>query len=408
MHSLNNIFFKVINIKVFPLYFESKLYFINYSTFKKTFGTALWLITRRILRFIKRVIVHSKVISVPFIISLFFIIIFLKIGFSLGEINSYQRAFWEFKDFFLTAIFITMTTNVFQEAIRYRKNISKQSYTYYEFRWSAENFIFKLSNLINFIPRDDHPILIFEHQLYDVFLKDLEDFIITKKDDLKMVKKEIPIEVNPVRYLTFVLKEFKSYIENTKDSIVESDLIGFESYDKQILNELIFYLNIKIEIIKNAPEYCYNDEDLSIYLAKQISEILKDISSLLFRFSATLRRPWRWDLRKTFYIKQILINDGFYFYEIGQNDDTNFYDKYVKDVFDNFEGVDKFRFIKIIIPLISFFTSYLIVFKIQNTFLLSVFSILIISVISPGIYKKRFIYYFLIVFSFFIKYLNIL
>lgn len=407
MYSSNDIFSKLVNIKIFPLYFESKLYFVSYSTFKVTLNTVVWLINRRFLRFIKRTIVHSKIISVSFIIPLFFIAIFLKIGFSLGEIKSYPGAFWEFKDFFLTAILITMTTNIFQEGSRYRKNILVQSSIYYEFRWTSENFISELSKLIGFVPREGEPILIFEHQLDDIFLKDLKEFVVNKKENLNIVEREIPIEVNSTRFLILVLKEFKTYIESTKSTIIEHDIIGFSSYDKRILNEIIFYLNIKIEVIKNASDYCSNEKELSIYLAKQISEILEEIPPILFRFSASLRRPWRWDLRRSFYIKQILINDGFTFYEIGQSDKANFYDKYVKDVSDDFIGIDKFRLIKFFVPFISFFTSYLIIFKIKNIFFLSILSILFISKISPSIYKKRFFYYFLILLSFFIKYLNI-
>lgn len=404
------IYLKVKNAKVFPIYFEYKLYLVKFEIFRLTISSVIWLILRRLARFIKRIVMQSKVLSFPFIISLFFVTIFLRLGFSLEEFKSYPEAFWEFRDFFLTAIFITITTNIFQEERLFKKNLSLQSSLYSNYIYNSTDFILSLSKIIAFEPEKKQPILIYEYQLYDVFFTDLDSFIDNKKSRLTIVKEEVPIEINQTLYLTLILKKFKTYIEYTSNSITENTLIGFGNYDKEIFNELSFFLDVKIAIIQNAPNCYRNEEDLNRYLAVQISEVIKESSPLLFRTAATLRRPWRWDLRRTFQIKQILSDNGYYFYEIGEDNNFNFYNQHLQETNDDFIFVDKLRFYKIIICLLTLITLYLIVFKIKS--ILGLMILLLLAIIIIFKLKKnthiKFTYTILIlIFSTLIKYINL-
>ena len=135
-------------VKIFVIYKKS-IYKINISDGIFIIRQTLWLLRRRVLRFIKRVLLRSTNIIIVLLCAVLFSLLIVPIGLHLEKYNNWYETFWDLRIFFLTSVLIVFVTTNMNEEKKRREGLGNQYFTYSSFMSVSESYIKDLLTLIN-------------------------------------------------------------------------------------------------------------------------------------------------------------------------------------------------------------------------------------------------------------------
>lgn len=268
-------------------------YKINIKDGKFILSQQLWLITRRFLRFFKRIALRSTNTIIVIICAILFAFIIIPIGLFLDEYDNWYDAIWDMRTFLLTSVFVVLiSTNINAEKER-RRTLNTQFETYTMFVFRTESYI---EDLLLLTGSEFAKDIFLTERHFDDFNVDLAS--LKQKEYLsqtKFEKKEI-IELISLhqKYLMSVNNtlDFIYYFDNLelhKDTMRQSIEDGLSTIEKEML------------ILKHASEsYTYGE------LIEYVTNSLNYQSSII----AELRRPWRWDHNRNMEIRNRLFTKG--------------------------------------------------------------------------------------------------
>src|SRR5699024_4334540 len=298
---------KITNFKVI-VWYQRTTYKININDGMYIYKLILWLISRRALRFIKRVLLRSRYVLVtPAFVFIIIISIFIPSGLIIKEYKSWYDVLWDIRIFFLTSFVIVLLNLNINEETRRRSALQKQHLTYSSFLFDSEEYISTLSELID-LPHVDR---IFRME------EDLENFKVllvehSSLDAHVLIGKDTGNFDDPYLYMLSLHKGQISKLRDILNFINSTNMI--EMHIDQIL-EWTSYKNKSIEeggSILEQNSKNYSTEHLYGFIHETLTDHLYTI--------AELKRPWRWDHEINMEIRRLLYLRGEHTGDIDLND----------------------------------------------------------------------------------------
>lgn len=268
---------------------------VSFFTYFALSFQAMRLLTIRFLRFCKRILVYLKrYVLVVFCIALFEAVV-IPVGIQLGKYDSWVDGIWDLRNFFFTAILISVVSGVFLEERKRNKELRKQFEAYKLFMLESEQFVDRLCLLLGV-----------EHQ-NNYFLKEecFQEFLTCiyarirectqpgrKVIELPAVQDSYFIystsQIKPDIYVKIIFNRYLRAIDVLSQNILQSSFIG--TNDQAISRLDYVYEGIQKELIQI-------ESDDQSYTECQLLRFTECICRCIYPAIASVRRPWRWDIK---------------------------------------------------------------------------------------------------------------
>lgn len=268
---------------------------VSFFTWLTLCFQVMLLVIVRFLRFCKRIVVYLKrYIPIFFCIVLFEAII-IPVGLHLGKYKSWVDGIWDLRNFFFTAILISVVSGILQEEHKRNKELRKQFEAYKLFMHESEQFIDRLCLLLGVEYHNDRFL---KEDHYQEFLSCVYDRIheCAKQPGRKII--ELPVvqnphfmystaQVKPDTYVKIVFDRYLRAIDILNQNILQSSFIG--TIDHAISQLDTIYEEVQMELIQI-------ESDTDIYTENQLLRFTECICRCIYPAIADIRRPWRWDI----------------------------------------------------------------------------------------------------------------
>lgn len=257
---------------------------------------AMLLLIIRSLRFCKRIIKYLKrYIPIFFCICLFEVII-IPIGIHLDKYTSWIDGIWDLRNFFFTAILISVVSSILQEERKRNKELKKQFQAYKQFMFESEQFLDRLCLLLGF---DYNENQFMNEEQYHKFLSCIFSRISNCEQNTNRKFEELPVvqnphfiystpQVKPKTYIKIVFDRYLRAIDILNQNILQSSFVGTMDHTISQLDSI--YEDIKKECIQI-------ESDSDDYTEIQLLRFTESICCCIYPAIADIRRPWRWDIK---------------------------------------------------------------------------------------------------------------
>lgn len=288
---------KITNFKVI-VWYQRTTYKIKINDGMYIYKLILWLISRRALRFIKRVLLRSRYVLVTLAFVFIIIIsIFIPSGLIIKEYKSWYDVLWDIRIFFLTSFVIVLLNLNINEETRRRSALQKQHLTYSSFLFDSEEYISTLSELID-LPHVDR---IFHME------EDLENFKVllvehSSLDAHVLIGKDTGKFDDPYLYM---LSLHKGQISKLRDIL---NFINSTNMIEMHIDQILEWTSHTINSIEN--EVLLLEKNSKNYTPKHLYEFIHETLTDHLYIIAELRRPWRWDHEINMEIRRLLYLRG--------------------------------------------------------------------------------------------------
>lgn len=241
---------------------------------------------KRILRFLKRCFLNSKIYVLVAIIIVSFEVALIPLGINWGKYLTYMDGVWDMRFIFLTSIILPITVGIISSENKHHNNLVMQHEVYKNFLYASTYFIKSISELIN-VPVDT--------DIFDAF-ENVEMYKIKCKRNSSTV-----CEMNSKMKLEKAFNQYISALADVMKYLEISNFVGFKLETQNQLRMLKEELESKRIELKDIIE---NQEGN----VKYVEDFLTDIVLSIFYCIAALRRPWRWDQARDKKIKEFMSN----------------------------------------------------------------------------------------------------
>lgn len=293
-HIIKKIIVKIVSSKIVVKYQDAS-YKINFKDGIKIYKMQLYLLYKRLGRFIKRIIILNKQLLLFSILLIFFISIFIIYGMITNKYTSYLNGLWDFKDTIITSIIIVFFMNTITSEKARHDNLVSQYWTYYSLSADFENYLNRLLNLLNINSYSDFIFLTNVH--YDTFIKYLND-----ASNIKIVSNDY--NCNAIEYISFINNNLLSLLKDVKNQI---SLNAIEGFTDTISDTFDYCINCITDYTFKFQNIDEND------LKLKLLNYIHFITYVFYRIVANYRRPWRWDFEINQEIRFLLLEKGLFF-----------------------------------------------------------------------------------------------
>ncbi|MBU8919017.1 hypothetical protein BGM25_23510 [Bacillus sp. FJAT-29953] len=262
--------------------YKKSTYQINLRDGLYILGQMLWLLSRRILRGLNRVLFRSRNLIIISVCAVIFSLVIIPIGLMMEKYKTWYDALWDLRTFFFTSIFIVFVTTNVNEEKRRREGLRKQFEIYSGYSFYAKWYLNRLVQLVG-IPSSEK-----------IFLtdQDVENFekLVTESHqtagftfsslDNKRYK-------NLYVFLIAIHKKQLSHLSDVLYFINSANSDSLEMHRDQARRWILSGIDIieeEILLIENLHDN-YTPQDLIYFVQNSLTHNLYII--------AELRRPWR-------------------------------------------------------------------------------------------------------------------
>lgn len=281
-------------------------YSVNFKDGMFIFKQQFFLGLRRLLRFIKRVVLRSTNLGIVLLCAILFGAVIIPVGITIEKYNYWYEGLWDMRTFLLTSVLIVfVNTNLIEEKNR-RDALHNQYYTYMTFMHESERYINELLSVIN---------LPFTSCIFRS-IEDYNDFseLLNNSDISKTIVSNDKRYKDPYIHMISVHQRHLHELRSVLSFINSSN--NLEMHKREILEWL------KDMIMLSEEEILILENKTLNYTSKELAEYLLLSSTNYIYIIAELRRPWRWDHEKNMRIRKVLYYHG---KVIGENTDLNGY-----------------------------------------------------------------------------------
>lgn len=255
---------------------------------------AMLLLLIRFLRLCKRFFAYLKHYIPIFFCIILFEIIIIPIGIELGKYTLWIDGIWDLRNFFFTAILISVVSGILQEEHKRNKELKKQFESYKLFMFESNQFINQLCLLLGVEPNNAR--FQNEDQLY-AFLSRVYNRIheCAQQPSRKVI--ELPVvqnshfvystpQIKSNAYVKIIFEHYLREIDILNQTILQSSFIG--TIDHAIYQLDSIYEDVRMELIEI-------ESDTDIYTENQLLRFTESICRSIYPAIADIRRPWKWD-----------------------------------------------------------------------------------------------------------------
>ncbi|MFC4801323.1 hypothetical protein ACFPA1_18505 [Neobacillus sp. GCM10023253] len=279
--------------------YKKSTYRINLRDGLYIWGQMLWLLSRRILRGLKRVLLRSRNLIIVFVCAVIFSLVIIPIGLMMEKYQTWYDALWDLRTFFFTSIFIVFVTTNVNEEKRRREGLRKQFEIYSGYSFYAEWYLNRLVQLVG-IPHSEKIFLTdSDRENFQKAVSEIHQAAEFAFDGLDNKRYK-----NLYVYLISLHKKQLSHLRDVFYFINSADSDSLETHRDQARRWILSGIDMieeEILLIENLHDN-YTPQDLIHFVQNSLTYNLYII--------AELRRPWRWDHQRNMEIRKRLTTNG--------------------------------------------------------------------------------------------------
>ncbi|MBS4212854.1 hypothetical protein [Neobacillus rhizophilus] len=279
--------------------YKKSTYQINLRDGLYILGQMLWLLSRRILRGLNRVLFRSRNLIIVSVCAVIFSLVIIPIGLMMEKYKTWYDALWDLRTFFFTSIFIVFVTTNVNEEKRRREGLRKQFEIYSGYSFYAEWYLNRLVQLVG-IPSSekifltDRDLKNFQKAVSEIH--QASEFAFSGLDNKRYKSLHV--------YLIAIHKKQLSHLSDVLYFINSANSDSLEMHRDQARRWILSGIDIieeEILLIENLHDN-YTPQDLIRFVQNSLTHNLYII--------AELRRPWRWDHQRNMEIRKKLTSNG--------------------------------------------------------------------------------------------------